>query len=113
MTLCVCGKKSQWRQKESNEFVISEFAGDCGCGLLGKGYSLESETWLLNPQLLPLLNETLRRFSVLSPDGFAFQSLWAGEDVALTQSVSLKELLLLVRENRVLRNCRYDVTNIA
>jgi hypothetical protein len=76
---------------------------------LSEGYDRESETWRLNEQLLPLLEETLRRFANLSPDGFAFQSLWSDEKPLTMINVSMTDILNIVRENRVGKRCRYNV----
>ena len=83
--------------------------GDCGCGFLAPGWSLNAPTWNMVPSTLPRLAATLRAMRQETSSGFSFEALWANEPSTEEQRVTIDELAHLIEQSKLGAKTRYIV----
>jgi len=84
----------------------------CGCPLLAENADFSADYWNLEPEHLPRIESA---FVILAREahGFTLSAVWAGDEAESESTLSLEELLMALRANRVRNAHVYRVTGAA
>jgi hypothetical protein len=110
-TLYIAANRTIFRQKNTDQFNVSDLPGGkaCACGLLGDNADFEGDGWVLNESALPLLEETLKRFKRLVNGAFSFTTSWSKESIESVVDLRLADILVIVNTNQIAKRTEYRI----
>lgn len=86
--------------------------GGCACSTLADDADWNDEHWEMDPQALVLMANTVERIAEHVPDGFTFEALWVGDKPKEKLTVTLKEMVTIIRAGQIGTRTSYEVTSI-
>ena len=93
------------------EYVLSlSLDGGCACTTLTDDADWNAPFWAMDPQALVLLANTIERIAEYAPDGFTFQALWAGDKPREKLTVTLQQMVTIIRSGKIGTRASYNVT---
>jgi len=99
---------SKWFRKLTPVLHISEDGG-CACSMLSENADWNAETWEMNSSVLSKLANTIIEISKKLSTSFNFLALWAGDIPFKEISLSLTDLLQLIKENKIGTKIKYKI----
>lgn len=90
----------------SSEFFISDHELQ---DLLNKDFDRHAEFWDFRGPGLERFARKIAKLFVVSNGGFTFQATWSGSKASKVESLSIKEFLEIVRNNRIGTQTKYVV----
>jgi hypothetical protein len=82
--------------------------GGCSCTLMAEPVDPHCATWVLDSAVVGGLTKALEMIG-LRAKGFTFQAVWRGEEATGQETLSVKQFLRRVRENKIKNGCVYRV----
>jgi hypothetical protein len=80
----------------------------CSCSLLAGPADQNCATWIFDASVTASLATALETIAARAK-GFMFQAIWIGEQPQNQETLSVKQFLRCVRENRIKNGCVYKV----
>ena len=81
----------------------------CACDLLTDDADWNASTWEMHPSLLSQLAEGLQSLRNDCEHGFQFEALWVGDKPEEVKTVSIEEMLRIVRESKIGTKTQYRI----
>lgn len=101
-----------WGRTKPARVTISE-SGGWACSLLGDNADWNAETWLMRPEVLEPLANTLEILSTHGPRELTIEALWMSDTIRETVHVTPAQLAALARSSKLGTHTRYVITHDA
>ncbi len=108
-SLTVRPASKTWFRKPSPLVYISELNNGCACSMLSETADWNAPTWDMVLSVLPKLASTVGTIRKHTLHGFSFEAIWIGEEANEEVTLSIEQLVTIIRAGQLGTRTRYLV----